>query len=186
MFGKHSNILFYNSPKIIGKNPINSSNDSLFESESETDLYGSYLDSNLEELNKENFKNTINKKFSEKKKKKTIRLSELQDNNLYNILNIDENSTQEEIKKAYKKLIIINHPDKGGDALKFNKIHEAYKILSLPLTKQIYDKFGTKSLKMIRQIVDVSKLDKDIDFKDKIEENDLENMKCLFYFGESE
>ncbi len=64
MFGKHSNILFYNSPKIIGKNPINSSNDSLFESESETDLYGSYLDSNLEELNKENFKNTINKKFS--------------------------------------------------------------------------------------------------------------------------
>ncbi len=39
---------------------------------------------------------------------------------------------------------------------------------------------------MIRQIVDVSKLDKDIDFKDKIEENDLENMKCLFYFGESE
>jgi hypothetical protein len=180
MFGKHSNILFYNSPKIIGKNPINSSNDSLFESESETDLYGSYLDSNLEELNKENFKNTINKKFSEKKKKKTIRLSELQDNNLYNILNIDENSTQEEIKKAYKKLVIVNHPDKGGDALKFNKINEAYQILSLPLTKQIYDRFGCKSLKMIRDIINENKLDCDSDFCNIYEQKDLENLKYFF------
>ncbi len=180
MFGKHSNILFYNSPKIIGKNPINSSNDSLFESESERDLYGSYLDSNLEELNKENFKNTINKKFSEKKKKKTIRLSELQDNNLYNILNIDENSTQEEIKKAYKKLIIINHPDKGGDALKFNKIHEAYQILSLPLNKQIYDRFGCKSLKMIRDIINDNKLDSESDYYNIYEHKYLENLKYFF------
>ena len=182
MFGKHSTFFSIKSPKSKNNNSQVSSDEINFEND--CDIYGNYLDSCLEIINQENLNKSIKKNnFTEKEKKKikkTMRLSELEDSNLYNILNIDENSTQEEIKKAYKKLIIINHPDKGGDALKFNKIHEAYQILSLPLTKQIYDRFGCKSLNMIRDILNDNKLDSDCDCNDIYEQKDLENLKYFF------
>ncbi len=82
-----------------------------------------------------------------------IRLSELDDNNPYNCLDISQMATQDEIRKAYKKLIFLNHPDKGGDAEKFNKIHEAYEILSNPVTKNIVDTFGSMSLDLVKSIL---------------------------------
>jgi curved DNA-binding protein CbpA len=45
---------------------------------------------------------------------------------LYNILEININATSEEIKKAYRKLAMKYHPDKGGDAEMFKKIAHAY------------------------------------------------------------
>ncbi len=42
--------------------------------------------------------------------------------NYYEILGVDENATQEDIKKAYRKLAKENHPDKGGDEETFKKI----------------------------------------------------------------
>ena len=41
---------------------------------------------------------------------------------LYQILNINKNSDINEIKKAYKKLVKIHHPDKGGKKEEFEKI----------------------------------------------------------------
>ena len=82
-----------------------------------------------------------------------IRLSELDDSNPYNCLDISQMASKEEIRNAYKKLILINHPDKGGDAEKFNKIHEAYEILSNPVTKNIIDTFGSMSLDLIKSIL---------------------------------
>jgi molecular chaperone DnaJ len=46
--------------------------------------------------------------------------------NFYQILGVNENASQDEIKKAYRKLAVEHHPDKGGDENKFKKISEAY------------------------------------------------------------
>ena len=49
----------------------------------------------------------------------------------YNILGVDENASQDDIKKAYRKLSLIHHPDKNQGNLdaetKFKKINEASK-----------------------------------------------------------
>ena len=48
----------------------------------------------------------------------------------------------EDIKKAYRKLAIKNHPDKGGDPEKFKEIQKAYDILFDREKRDIYDKHG--------------------------------------------
>ena len=46
----------------------------------------------------------------------------------YQILNLDTNATKDEISKRHRKLLMLNHPDKGGStfiALKINEAKEA-------------------------------------------------------------
>ena len=50
--------------------------------------------------------------------------------NPYHILGVDVNANEEEIKKAYRKLAMKHHPDKGGDEDKFKQINEAYSMLT--------------------------------------------------------
>ncbi len=47
-------------------------------------------------------------------------------NNPYKTLGVEENADDIQIKKAYKKLAMQHHPDKGGDAKKFQEVSEAY------------------------------------------------------------
>lgn len=44
----------------------------------------------------------------------------------FEILGIKSNATEDEIKKAYRTKVKENHPDRGGDAIKFEKIQKAY------------------------------------------------------------
>ena len=61
----------------------------------------------------------------------------------YEILGVGKNSSQEDIKRAYRKLAHQHHPDKkGGDEKKFKEINEAYQILGDDTKRSQYDQFG--------------------------------------------
>jgi preprotein translocase subunit Sec63 len=59
--------------------------------------------------------------------------------NLYATLEIEKTDSQEEIKKAYRKMALKNHPDRGGNAETFKQIGKAYRILSNERAKKVYD-----------------------------------------------
>lgn len=60
----------------------------------------------------------------------------------YDILGINKNADQNEIKKAYRTLAVKHHPDKGGNEEEFKKIAEAYEVLSDEQKRNQYDQFG--------------------------------------------
>ena len=57
----------------------------------------------------------------------------------YNTLGIPKNSSDAEIKSAYRKMAMKHHPDRGGDEKKFKEVNEAYETLSDPQKKQMID-----------------------------------------------
>lgn len=64
-------------------------------------------------------------------------------NNYYETLGVSKGASDEEIKRAYRKLAHQHHPDKaGGDEKKFKEINEAYQVLSDKTKRQQYDQFG--------------------------------------------
>jgi DnaJ family protein A protein 2 len=67
-------------------------------------------------------------------------------NKFYEILGVSKEATQAEIKKAYRKLAIQHHPDKGGDEEKFKEITRAYEVLSDEEKRAQYDQFGEEGI----------------------------------------
>ena len=63
----------------------------------------------------------------------------------YEVLGLTKGASQDEIKKAYRKLAKELHPDIGGDEDKFKEVSEAYEILSDEDKKSKYDRFGHSS-----------------------------------------
>jgi molecular chaperone DnaJ len=63
----------------------------------------------------------------------------------YETLGVDKNASPEEIKKAFRRLAQKYHPDKAkGDAQKFKEINSAYRTLSDPEKRRMYDQYGPK------------------------------------------
>lgn len=60
----------------------------------------------------------------------------------YDLLGVDKNATDSEIKKAYRKLAMKHHPDKGGDPDKFKEMTAAHTVLSDPDKRKLYDMGG--------------------------------------------
>lgn len=61
----------------------------------------------------------------------------------YDILGVGRNASEDEIKKAFRKLAHKYHPDKGGgDEAKFKEANEAYQVLSDKEKRAQYDRFG--------------------------------------------
>ncbi|MBI4159688.1 DnaJ domain-containing protein [Candidatus Wolfebacteria bacterium] len=60
----------------------------------------------------------------------------------YHILGVSKNASEEDVKRAFRKLAHKHHPDKGGDEKKFKEINEAYQVLSDRAKRAQYDRFG--------------------------------------------
>ncbi|XVF79807.1 hypothetical protein PTKIN_Ptkin15bG0019200 [Pterospermum kingtungense] len=65
----------------------------------------------------------------------------------YEVLGVSKTAGEDELKKAYRKAAMKNHPDKGGDPEKFKELSQAYEVLSDPEKREIYDQYGEDALK---------------------------------------
>lgn len=77
--------------------------------------------------------------------------------NYYSVLGVDKSASKEDIKKAYKKFVVKNHPDKFPEEKKkeatkrFHEVQEAYEILSDEKKRQAYDSIGHEAYKQHRE-----------------------------------
>lgn len=62
--------------------------------------------------------------------------------NAYETLGVPKGASEEEIKKAYRRLAAKHHPDRGGDTAKFQEIQGAYETLTDPVKRQQHDNPG--------------------------------------------
>lgn len=89
----------------------------------------------------------------------------------YKILGIDKNASQEDIKKAYRKLAMKYHPDHSSGSKeneeKFKEISEAYAVLSDPEKRKQYDTFGAEDF---RQRYTQEDIFRDVDLGDILRE----------------
>ena len=73
----------------------------------------------------------------------------------YKILGLQSRgASEEDIKKAYRKMALKYHPDKNksaGAEEKFKEIAEAYEVLSDPKKRQVYDQYGEEGLKGVQK-----------------------------------
>ena len=68
----------------------------------------------------------------------------------YKILGLVRGASEDDIKKAYRKMALKYHPDKNkapGSEEKFKEIAEAYEVLSDKRKREIYDQYGEEGLK---------------------------------------
>jgi len=74
---------------------------------------------------------------------------------LYECLGIQKTATQDDIKKAYRKLALKYHPDKNPNdpeaESKFKDINQANSVLSNETKRQIYDQYGSMGLQLAEQ-----------------------------------
>lgn len=65
---------------------------------------------------------------------------------LYETLGVEKDVDEKTLKKAYRKLCLKHHPDKGGDEHFFKEVNAANEILSNPKKRKLYDQYGLEGV----------------------------------------
>jgi DnaJ family protein A protein 2 len=65
----------------------------------------------------------------------------------YEVLGVSKTASSDEIKKAFRKAALKEHPDKGGDPEKFKDMTVAYEVLSDPEKRKLYDQYGEEGVR---------------------------------------
>lgn len=60
----------------------------------------------------------------------------------YEILGVGKGASADELKKAYRRLAVQHHPDRGGKEEQFKEVSEAYEVLKDDAKRKRYDQFG--------------------------------------------
>jgi DnaJ family protein A protein 2 len=68
-------------------------------------------------------------------------------NKYYDLIGVPKTASTDEIKKAFRKKALKEHPDKGGDPEKFKDLSVAYEVLSDPEKRKLYDQFGEEGVR---------------------------------------
>ncbi|KAF8317167.1 DnaJ-domain-containing protein [Clavulina sp. PMI_390] len=81
------------------------------------------------------------------------------DSDYYALLNLPRNASEEDIREKWRQLAILLHPDKQTDQAhrdlaneQFRRVQEAYKVLSDPQRREIYDQYGEEGIRFAGQV----------------------------------
>ncbi|KIV89057.1 hypothetical protein PV10_08670 [Exophiala mesophila] len=106
---------------------------------------GSDARANGSATSREHSQGNQDRKFTPQQKAEVIRIRRCSPTSFYEILSVEKTSSDGEIKKAYRKISLLTHPDKNGyDGADeaFKMVSRAFQILSDPDKKSRYDQFG--------------------------------------------
>ena len=98
-----------------------------------------YLEKQRTLVRSERAKAKVNEKLIKEIKQKTLIQRPF---TLYEVLFVKEDADEETIKRNYKKLASLTHPDVNGCEEQFKSIHRAYSVLSNKMARELYNLFG--------------------------------------------
>ena len=120
---------------------------------------------------------------------------------LYKLLNVNKTSTKEEIRKNFRKLVLIIHPDKNPNdpkaSEKFRNLNNAYKILMNDEKRKIYDETGEydenedgtididNTYNYYREIYPRLKIEDIENFSIKYRESDMEKEDLINFYNDN-
>ena len=126
-------------------------------------------------------RNKTNEKIKEEESISSIDEENNNKKDLYSILGVSRTANNEEIRTAYRRLVLIYHPDKNktdpNSASKFIEVREAYKILSNYKTRNVYDETGEYNEEQLEHLNSYNTTN---DFRRRFTIDDINNYQKIY------